>query len=50
MSFDIKFTSQGFENAEPGIIQLFVHCNATWYAMSRSLVKLKEIGTSCGRG
>ena len=32
------------------IIQLFGHCIATRYAMSRSLVKLTEIGTSCGRG
>ena len=32
-----------------GIIQLFVQCIATWYAMSRSHVKLTEIGTSCGR-
>ena len=31
------------------IIQLFGHCVATWYAMSWSLVKLTEIGTSCGR-
>ena len=33
-----------------GIIQLFGHCIVMWYAMSRSLVKLTEIGTSwvCG--
>ena len=31
-----------------GIIQLFGHCIATWYAMSRSQLKLTEIGTSCG--
>ena len=30
------------------IIQLFGHCIATWYAMSQSLVKLMEIGTSWG--
>ena len=28
------------------IIQLFCHCIVMWYAMSQSLVKLKEIGTS----
>ena len=28
-------------------IYLIGHCIATWYAMSRSLVKLTEIGTSC---
>ena len=28
------------------IIQVFGHCIATWYAMSWSLVKLTEIGTS----
>ena len=33
-----------------GIIQLFGHCTATWYAMSRSHLKLTEIGNSCGRG
>ena len=33
-----------------GIIQLFGHCIATWNAMTRSHVKLTEIGTSCGRG
>ena len=33
-----------------GIIQLFGHCTATWYAMSRSHLKLMEIGNSCGRG
>ena len=27
-------------------MQLFGHSIATWYAMSRSLVKLTEIGTS----
>ena len=27
-----------------------IQCIRTWYAMSRSLVKLMEIGTSCGRG
>ena len=32
-----------------GIIQLFGHCIATRYAMSRSHLKLTEIGTSCGR-
>ena len=32
------------------IIQLLGHCIATWYAMSRSHLKLTEIGTSCGRG
>ena len=34
------------------IIQLFGHCIGTryMYAMSRSLVKLTEIGTSLGRG
>ena len=32
------------------IIQLFGHCSVTWYAMSRSLLKLMEIGISCGRG
>ena len=31
-------------------IQLFGHCIATWYGKSQSLVKLTEIGTSCGRG
>ena len=29
-----------------GINQLFGHCMATWYAMSRFLVKLTEIGTN----
>ena len=33
-----------------GIIQLFGHFIATWYAISRSHLKLTEIGTSCGRG
>ena len=33
-----------------GIIQLFCHYIATWYAMSRSHVKLMAIGTSCGCG
>ena len=33
-----------------GIIQLFGHCIATWYAMSRSHLKLTDIGTSFGRG
>ena len=33
-----------------GIIQLFGHCIATWYAMSQSHLKLTEIGTSCRRG
>ena len=28
----------------------FVYCIATWYAMSRYLVKLTELGTSCGHG
>ena len=37
-------------NFNVGIIQLFGHCIATWYAMSQSLVKLTEIGTSWGRG
>ena len=32
------------------IIQLIGHCIPTWYAMSRSLVKLTEIGTSWGGG
>ena len=31
------------------IIKQLGHCIATWYAMSRSLVKLTEIGTSWGR-
>ena len=31
------------------IDQLFGHCIASWYAMSLSLVKLTEIGTSWGR-
>ena len=29
--------------------KLFGHCIATWYAMSRSLVKLTEIVTSLAR-
>ena len=29
-------------------IQIFVHCIPTGYAMTRSLVKLTEIGTSWG--
>ena len=33
-----------------GIIQLFSHCIAMWYAMSRSPVKLTAIGISWGRG
>ena len=33
-----------------GIIQLFGHCIATWFAMSRSHLKLTEIGNSCWRG
>ena len=33
-----------------GIIQLFGLCIVTWYAMSRSHLKLTEIGTSCGCG
>ena len=33
-----------------GIIQLFGHCIATWYVMSRSYLKPTEIGTSCGHG
>ena len=32
------------------IVQLLGHCIATWYAMSGSLVKLMEMGTSLGRG
>ena len=32
------------------IIQLISYCIATWYAMSRSLPKLTEIGTSWGHG
>ena len=31
------------------IIKQFGHCIVTWYAMSLSLVKLTEIGTSWGR-
>ena len=30
------------------IIKLLGRCIATWYAMSRSLIKLTEIGTSWG--
>ena len=30
------------------IKEFFGHCIGTWYAMSRSLVKLMEIGTSRG--
>ena len=33
-----------------GIIQLFGRCIAMLYAMSRSHLKLTEIGSSCGRG
>ena len=33
-----------------GIIEIFGHCIATWYAMAPSLVKLTEIGSTCGRG
>ena len=33
---------------QTGIIQLFGHCNPMWYAMSWSLVKLMERGTSRG--
>ena len=32
-----------------GIIQLYGHCIATLYALSRYLVNLNEIGTSCRR-
>ena len=32
------------------IIQLLCHCIFAWYAMSRSLVKLTEVGASWGRG
>ena len=32
------------------IVQLFGHCIATWYAMSRSIVKLTYTRASCGRG
>ena len=32
-----------------GIVCLFGHCIATWYAMSRYFVILTEIGTSCRR-
>ena len=32
------------------IVQLLGHCIAMWYAMSRSIVKLMEMGTSLGRG
>ena len=41
---------QNLDMYAKSIIQLFGHCIATWYAMSRSLVKLKEIGTSYGCG
>ena len=34
----------------PCFIQLFGLCTDTWYAMSQSLVKLMEIGSSLGRG
>ena len=40
--------SSGLFSYMTGIIQVFGHCNATWYTMFRSLVKLTEIGTSWG--
>ena len=33
-----------------GIIQLLGHCITRWYAISRYLVKLTELGTSSGPG
>ena len=33
------------QTTQVGIIKLFGHCIATWYALSQSLVKLMEIGT-----
>ena len=48
--FSECFTSNAHNKMNTSIIRLFDHCIATWYAMSWSLVKLMDLGTSCGRG